>query len=144
MTPEQWKKVEYELKGVFGGVTLTIDGHEISLQREVAKNKIFTTVYVNGFVKGENLNPDKPTEITKRFYRPQSRYVYRMKRGEIREKEIKKLKRLKLHDYAEALSKRYTWYSPFWNAFRPMKSHFIKNNDSIELVRIGYKTEEPA
>lgn len=39
--------------------------------------------------------------------------------------------------FREEVRKRmtYEYFLPYWNSFRMMKAHFIKNNTSIELVR---------
>ncbi|HBR96788.1 MAG TPA: hypothetical protein DD979_05355, partial [Gammaproteobacteria bacterium] len=120
MTPEQWTDVENELVGVFGSVELKVDGYDITLRREVSKNKIVTVVYVNGAINGENLDGNNPTEITLRFYRPISQYLFRMKKGQIREKEIKKARRNRIPEWAEILSKRFTYYVPTWNSTRSL------------------------
>lgn len=134
MTPEEWKKVEDHLRGAYGRVKLAIDDYDISLVREVSKNKISTMVYVNGSVKGIDIGVEE-TEINRRFYRPNTRYAHTMRRGFNREKEIRKLKRLGLKDIVEMYQKRVTIHWPWWNNFNSMKKHLIKNNESIELVK---------
>ncbi|MDE7361520.1 MAG: hypothetical protein K2N38_06250, partial [Oscillospiraceae bacterium] len=39
--------------------------------------------------------------------------------------------------FREEVKKRMTfeYFLPYWNSFRMMKAHFIKNNTSIEVVK---------
>lgn len=134
MTKEEWKDVEGDLRGAYGAVKLTIDGFDISLQRQIDNNHIVTTIYVDGSIKVINLGGEE-TEINRRFYRPSTRYLRKMKPGENREKEIRKLKRLGLGKYADIYQKRVTMFWPWWNNFNSMKKHLIKNNESIEFAK---------
>lgn len=134
MTPEEWTKVEDRLRGAYGSVELLVDGFEIYLAREVSKNMIHTTIYVNGSIKGVDIGVDE-TEINRRFYRPNARYALKMRRGKNREKELRKFKRLGWKDFVAMYQRRVTIHWPWWNNFNSMKKHLIKNNESIELVK---------
>ncbi len=129
MTADDWKQVEEKLSGVFGSVNLKIDGYNITIQRSlISKNTLANMVYVNGEFQGKWLGED--CEERRRFCCSNSRCF-------TSKKTIAKYARVfgkKSEIYKNAITV-YTYYMPSWNSFKRMKSHFIKNNKSIELVR---------
>ncbi len=131
MTKEEWDEVERKL--VFPGsyVCLKIDGYDVSLNvQHLTANKLthVIMVYVNGLFKGKWLIEE--CEERKRFFRKSSHDSMSRKLKESLKKEPKSVQKLvNKHNH------KHDVYFPYWNSFRSMKSHFIKNNSSIELVR---------
>ena len=126
MTEEQWKQVESRLSRPFGRVKMQIDGYEITVVVEPFKSlKMGLMVYVDGQFKGKWLTED--CDIRRRFY-------YCSKRSLLNAKQKKQLQREK-KAIREEIQKEmeYMTFSPYFGSFRTLKSHFIKNNQSIAL-----------
>lgn len=126
MTEEQWKQAERQLSSLYGKVKMKIDGYEITVVVEPMKGmKLVLMVYVNGYFRGKWLTED--CDIRRRFY-------YCSKRSLLNAKAKKRLQREK-KAIREEIQKEmeYTTFSPYFGSFRTLKSHFIKNNQSIEL-----------
>ena len=130
MTKEEWDEVQRHL--TFPGTTvhMKIDGYDISaqLQRHTSTSlKYDIMIYVNGYFKGEWMVND--CEIRNRFYCKRTHDTMSRKDKERLKKASKAVKKL-----VEEHGHKYDIYYPYWTSFRSMKSHFIKNNSSIELV----------
>lgn len=128
MTDEQWKEVEKKLVPPFGRVELEIDGYKVTITAQlVEKMKVGFAVYVNGFIRGEWSIND--CEIRRRFY-------YESKRSLLTKSERAKVKKMRKSVREEVLQRtKYSIYLPYWGSFSRLKSHLIKNNKSIELVK---------
>lgn len=125
MDKAQWDKVEKRLRIQHCPVEMIIDGYEIYLI--LLPDKGLTqciSVYVNGYIKTEWALND--CEIRRRFYNRRTGCIF--KGAEL--KKVSKAKR-------KALREKYTYeyFVPYWTSFSRMKNHFIKNNDTIELVK---------
>lgn len=127
MTAEEWEKVESALNSPFGRVKLKIDEYNIDIGIVLDKPlKYCYAVYIDGIFKGKWLSED--CEIRRRFCQRHTKSLLNAKgkqklkreRKEIREQVIK--------------NTTYEWYEPYFSSFRTLKSHFIKNNNSIELL----------
>lgn len=129
MNKEEWEKVEKSLFGCFEKVVLLIDGFEVTVVVEpyTALKNVFT-VYVNGSWKGKWLSED--CEERRRFYQKHTKNL-------LSRKEQKRLAREKKAIRDTVGKTTYDWYTPYWTSFKSMKAHFIKNNKSIELVKIN-------
>ncbi len=122
MTPEQWKELEQTLSSSYGIAKLKIDGYNITLNVEPYKGlRSCIAVYVDGKIKWANIFND--CDIRRRFYCKRTKQLF--KADKIKEAKMTRAER-------EALG--YEYYEPWWTSFRSMKSHFIKNNASIELL----------
>lgn len=128
MTAEDWKYVEQQLSGVFGLVKFKIDEYEVTVIREHIKNRLINMVYVKGEFHGKWLNED--CEERRRFLACRSRNYYDRKTQRIYAKTFGKRS-----EQYKSITKKQIYFEPWWNSVRSMKSHFIKNNKSIELVR---------
>lgn len=129
MTKEEWEKVEESLFGCFTKVVLLIDDFEVTVVVEpyTALKNVFV-VYVNGAWKGKWLSED--CEERRRFYQKHTKNM-------LSRKDQKRLAREK-KAIRDAVGKTtFDWYAPYWTSFKSMKAHFIKNNKSIELVKIN-------
>jgi hypothetical protein len=135
MTDEEWKKAEKAMSTTFGSLKMKIDGYDITVCRERGTPmKDVLAVYVNGYIKGEWLTQD--CEIRRKFY-------YRTKKSLIKSKDkseyIKKFGKRAFDKFVKANPDKiyYTYYLPYFGSFRTLKSHFTKNNQSIELTEIN-------
>lgn len=131
MTKEEWSQVEAALKDFFSLVKLKIDEYEVSLRLEridTYSNRI--GVYVNGEFKGKWLMED--CEERRRFLRKREKSVMTVKQRKDLEKLPKKFRK----EYEEMLNRSYVYYEPWWTSFNSLKKHLIKENESIELIKI--------
>ena len=128
MTDEQWKQAEDSLNDLYScsKVKLKIDGYDITLVTDIYKNKVIYAVYINGKIKMAHAIED--CEERRRFYNKHASCVYSSKEISKAPKHIQKF--MKNNNIAVE------WHEPYWNSFNRMKSHFIKNNESIELAGI--------
>ena len=132
MTVEQWKKAENMLSTVLGFVKMKVDGYDITIQYAKEKpTKYVLAVYVNGEIRGEWLAED--CEIRRKF-------CYCGERQILSSKQKKKIfagltKREQTRFEKENRDRLYyKYYTPYFNSFRTLKAHLIKNNKSIELI----------
>ena len=129
MTKEEWEYAEKRLYNTYSRLQLKVDDYDVSIVVEPLKPlKNVLVVYVNGEWKGKWLSED--CEERRRFYQKHTGNI-------LSRKEQKRLAREK-KAVREAVGKTtYDWYSPYWTSFRTLKSHLIKNNKSIELVKLS-------
>jgi hypothetical protein len=129
MTAEEWKNAEKALSTIFGSVKMMADGYEISVHYSYDKpGKYVLMVYVNGYVKGEWIVKD--CEIRRKFYSCRKKSLI---------SKTKFIKECGKRAYDRCVKENpdmlyYTYYTPYFDSFRTLKSHFIKNNQSIELI----------
>lgn len=131
MTPQDWKEVEEKLKSFYDHVKLNCDGYEVTfILRRLSQFKNAIQMYVNGYMKGVWILED--CEERRRFIRPIKRYLHSPK-GRARLKKFPKRwrKESKLLDPDAVV----VGYLPYWTSFKSLKSHLIKNNQSITLIR---------
>jgi len=137
MTKDEWDIVRKRLLVIPGNVVrLSIDGYNVALQsgyESINSMKINIAVYIDGKMSMEHLKPE--SEICKRFMCPVTKCF-------LPQKEIKKASKSK--KIQKELKERYTstYYIPYWSSFNRLKSHFIKNNTSIELEDKGCKVSD--
>lgn len=129
MTKEEWEYAEKRLYNTYSRLQLKVDDYDVSIVVEPLKPlKNVLVVYVNGEWKGKWLSED--CEERRRFFQKHTGNI-------LSRKEQKRLAREK-KAVREAVGKTtYDWYSPYWTSFRSLKSHLIKNNKSIELVKLS-------
>ncbi len=128
MTKEDWEYAEKELSGIFGRVDFTIDGYNVTVSCKLEKTRHFVLmVYIDG--KFEWKWAQKDCDIRRRFCSRHTKCC-------LDQKQKSRLKREK-KAFREEVKKRmtYEYFLPYWNSFRMMKAHFIKNNTSIKLVK---------
>lgn len=131
MTVEEWTIVERKLSVPFGSVKLKIDGYTVEIIRSASTVECSLNVHV--YIDKTQIFDWYLCcpEAQKRFGRYRKEYILltaRSKEGKIlkgkREKILERIKRIHTLEI----------YYPDWTSFRSMKSHFIKNNKSIELL----------
>lgn len=128
MTKEDWEYVEKELSGIFGKVDFIIDNYNVTIACEQEKTRHYVLmVYIDG--KFDLKWAMEDCDIRRRFC---SRHT----RCSLNQKQRNRLRRER-KAFREEVKKRlsYEYFLPYWNSFRTMKTHFVKNNTSIELVR---------
>lgn len=128
MTNEDWKYVEDELSCTFGYVNLLIDGYNVTLECRLEKPRHYViAVFIDGKFNMKWAMDD--CNIRRRFCSRHTKCF-------LDQKARNRLKREK-KAFREEVKKQATteYFLPYWNSFRLMKSHFIKNNTSIELAR---------
>jgi len=137
ITDADWDEIKTMMDRVWGEATLMIDGYKVTLQQQLSKRKIVTTMYVNGQIKGawlSTVNYDSPEpqhEVGRRFFMPRSKGLYSAK-------DIKGFQKIcgkkKAKEFAD---KRMYWLSPTWNSARSLRKHLEANNKEIRIVKIG-------
>lgn len=133
MTPEDWKKVESELRLPFGRATLLVDGYELTLQvKEHKPLRFVICVYVNGWMKGEWLLND--CEERRRFMRPKKCALYTPAQ---RAKLTKGFTKRQVAKYFADVDKKFDVFMPYWSSASSLKRHLVANNRSIELQKCG-------
>lgn len=130
MNDEHWKYVEQKLSVPYGSVKLVADGYDLSLVVSKVSSKRMTfgiVVYIDGTIKPDDF---KETERSKKFYRRIARPRYSKKYMDALYPTAA-LRRTK--EYKKDKAAVHAYYAADWVTFKRMKSHFIKNNTSIEL-----------
>lgn len=135
ITKEQWEQVESELSGSWGHVEMMIDWFKVDLRVERVKSLKYTIMtYVNGQFCGKWMRDD--SDEGRRFFRVSSSFVFSAShRAEvIKIYGGKRCPKAKL----EEINKKYTTLMPNWSSVKSMRRHFEKNNQSLELVKVGF------
>ena len=134
MTKEEWSKVEKALSGLYGSTKLLVDGHKITFRRVlVDKHRLGIVTYVDGEIRGEWYNADKPCP-EQRFLRKATRFVHK---PAVRAK-LKKLwpkSRKPAGEYWNPDAK-FHYFLPWWTDATALRRHYQKTFQSIELVEV--------
>lgn len=129
MTSEDWKIVEFTLLSPFSSVKLKIDNYNVSIVCEQEKPLHYCfVVYIDGIFKCKWLMED--CDIRRRFYQQHTKSMLNSKQ----KKQLKHESKYVREKIKKNMSCKY--YLPYWKSFKSLKSHFIKNNDSIELIEV--------
>lgn len=131
MTKEEWSQVEEALKSIFSMAQLKVDGYKITLRLErldTYRNRIM--VYINEQFKGKWLIED--CEERRRFFRKREKSLITAKQ----KKDLNKLPKKFKKEHEEWFNRSYIYYEPYWSSFNSLKKHLIKENESIELIKI--------
>lgn len=131
MITEEWNKAEKALSSLYGYVKLKADGYEITINLERwGKYSLAMVVYINGSIKGEWIAND--CEERRRFYCRKEKSLLGAKQKASLKKQSKSFQK----EFAKEHTLTYEYFEPLWKSFRAMKAHFIKNNTSIEVIKI--------
>jgi len=129
MTAEDWKKVENVLCSPYGRAVLAVDGYVLTLEVRATKPLRFVIVfYVDGWMKGEWALKD--CEERRRFFCPKQSSIHSPRS---KAKLKKGFSKRAVAKYFPDLDKKFTWHSPAWSSFAPLKRHLVANNKNIEL-----------
>jgi hypothetical protein len=127
---DKWQEIENRLSGVFGSVKAAAGGHEISLEKQVDKERLIVAVYVDGWIRGEwtRATADgEPEFLQARFWRP-----YRARPWKLSQyKNLKKAFGKKKADEMTAL--KTCAFMPYWNTPKSLVRHLKKNFPDLEL-----------
>ncbi len=132
MTKEDWTKAEKALESILGHVKFVIDGYNVSVGYvKESPTKYCLAVYIDGVFKSKWCFED--CEIRRRFCNQRKTAV--IKKSEFINKFGKREYNRVVKEKPECFFAVY--YTPYFGSFRTLKSHFIKNNQSIELAEVG-------
>ena len=128
MTEKQWQDIQAKL--IYQGmiIRMKIDGYNVALQSQYEnadRMKLVIAVYIDDKMDADMLKPEN--EVCLKFMCP-------CKKCMLTQKQIAEFSRSKKKQKALKDKYTYTYYIPYWSSFRRLKSHFIKNNTSIELI----------
>lgn len=141
MNAETWEKIKIELSSPFGTVDLKIDGYDVALRiSRINPLRYVIAVFVNGHFLGRWMNIERGDEEGRRFFPTCTRKLYRGKyRARLEQIAQDYGKRAaKETGLNDALNKTITHRRAYWSSVDALRRHFVKHNNSIELVRIGY------
>lgn len=128
MTNEDWKETEAKLSVPFGRVKLNIDDYNVTIATVPTKNplKYELAVFIDG--KFDYAWCTEDCEIRRRFCSMHKKSLLSAKQRNKLKKERKA--------FREEVEKQMTVYIyyPYWNSFRSLRSHLIRNNTSINLL----------
>ncbi|MBQ8171790.1 MAG: hypothetical protein IJZ95_07380 [Oscillospiraceae bacterium] len=126
MTEEEWQVAEEALRLPPARVELKIDGYHVTITHALVKSMQYClAIYIDNKFEAKWVIED--TDIRRRFCQKHTQCWI----------SAKDKKALHITDKQfQQLKKKYTfdWYEPYWNSFRKIKAHFIKNNKTIELI----------
>lgn len=133
-TAEQWKQFEQRLGALYNPAYANCDGYLVlcTLER-VERTQLGITVYVDGWLRGKWLLSNEDGEYPeqgRRFYQERSKSVHP-------EKQRRKLEKIFGKREAKrrfSLDKKITWRVPYWRSARSLRTHLIKQNQSIQLL----------
>jgi hypothetical protein len=135
LTTEQWRQVEVELASTMGRVKLVCDGYPVTLVVQPYKPlKFGIFFFVDGVFEGKWMVND--CEQRRRFFQRMEGFLHNKKERDTALK-IFGGKRAKKSDI-EWVNKKFIHYRHFWLDAKALRRHFQKNNQSIELLKLGY------
>ncbi|ERS04815.1 hypothetical protein Q673_06260 [Marinobacter sp. EN3] len=127
----KWQQIEDRLSGVFGSVKAFAGGHEISLEKQVDKERLVVAVYVDGWIRGEwtrataDGEPENPQAM---FWKP-----YRTRPWKLSQyKDLKKVFGKKRADEMTAL--KTCAFMPYWNTPKSLVRHLKKHFPDLEIL----------
>jgi hypothetical protein len=133
-TKQQWDEVKRELSTPYYSVYFLIDGYAVAAQVQIDKMRLVIAVYVNGYMKGQDIWHGRESEIDKLPDIP--RRFYAIKRKGRSAKEIKQ--------YERAFGKRKTKEMGIYDRFfctllyfstpGAFITHIKKHNQDIQIV----------
>ena len=130
LSDDEWKQVKETLSQPYGIVQLQADEYKVTVVCQPTSNilKCELVIYIDGKLKIAWAMED--CDIRRRFFSKHTRST--LKAADKRTlKKIPKKERERIENKS-----KYEIYYPSWNSFNRMKSHFIKNNADIKLLRI--------
>mgnify|MGYP000086112523 CR=1 FL=1 len=128
MTEKQWQDIQAKLTYPGMSIRMKIDGYNVALQSQYEnadRMKLVIAVYIDDKMDADMLKPEN--EVCLKFMCPCKKCI-------LTQKQIAEFSRSKKKQKALKDKYTYTYYIPYWSSFRRLKSHFIKNNTSIELI----------
>lgn len=139
MTKAEWEQVEERLTRQLIPVALMCDGYHLTLQIKRSGMKLLIVPYVNGVLKGTWFTAE--SEERRRFFRSVKKSVWSTKARA----RMEKMSKRQLEAYGLDPGETVTAYYPWWTSVKALKSHLLKHNESIELLKDWqYEAKEQA
>lgn len=133
MTPEEWKKLELELSLPWGRAELQVDGYKITLETHRKGPMTFTIgLFVDGWMRVEWMMGD--CDQRRRFLRETKHDAW--KKSD-REKLTKGFSKRQIAKFFPDIDKKISTWSFYWPSVTALRRHLVKNNQVIELVKLG-------
>ena len=140
MNNEDWDLVQWSLSLPYWPIKLDCDGYILTIQRvRCTEMRDCIIVSINGVAKLDQRDGDP--EERRRFCYEKKKFLYKPKRRA----EIKEFRRKQSKRFLKELDEKYriafnpdaiyTWHTQIWPNFKKLKSHLIKNNKEITLVK---------
>ncbi|WP_020160547.1 hypothetical protein [Methylobacter marinus] len=134
-TKEQWDDVKLNLRLPYSNVYFLIDGYKVAASVQQHKMRLVITVYVNGYIRGNDLwhgqenEIDQMPEIARRFYALRRKAMYSAKQVRADERIFGKrdCKKRGIYD-------KYLFVSPHFSTAGAFIAHIKKHNQSIEII----------
>lgn len=134
MKIEDWKKVEDGmLTHPLANPRLNVDGRTVRLHNVRDKQRIVIAVYVDGWIKGEWLNPKKPCP-EQAYMRKCEKNLFKKKEREEYAKFAKQFGKREAKKYLPDMTRTYVFFTPYFPSVRAIRLQYEKNFKSIELV----------
>ncbi|MCA0447668.1 MAG: hypothetical protein LCH54_15710 [Bacteroidetes bacterium] len=114
-----WDEAEKNLS-FYSPLKLVCDGYKVTIEKQISKDRIVYMVFVNGSFEGKWLLTD--CEERRRFTFKAKMQLHSPKQVKFWKKHFKK-----------DIEQWSFYYTPYFNSFRTLKSHLIKNNKEILL-----------
>lgn len=134
LSKEQWADIEQQLSGLFGRVTLTCDGYQVTAVVERIKtHRQGIVIYVDGYWRGEWTKGE--CEEARKFLRATKHYLHSAAERAKLAKDANSRRfdaefRKYLTSQAEA---HFMFWSPYWTNAKDFCRHIRKTCSSIEL-----------
>jgi hypothetical protein len=133
MTREDWKKVEDRLRFPGARTTLKVDGRDVALVVLTDKMKMVIQVYVDGWVRGEWLDAEKPCP-EQSYMRRHERFLWSKKERDDAAKFAKRWGKREAKKYMGDRDKKFVSFLPYFTSVRVIRAQYEKTFKSIELV----------
>lgn len=132
MTKDEWDRVQKSVEGCAGRARLEIDGYMVDLfLLSVSPYKKEIAVYINSAIRVDWAlgKTEESKDICRRFYFPHKTCLVRKPKRKLSKKE---------QAIWNEEKEKYTYvsYFPYWNSFRSLKQHLIKNNENIKIMEV--------
>lgn len=134
MEQADWDALKAQMDSPWGQMQLQCDQYVVTLQQQTSsKSRSWeTTVYVDGYIKGEWMSASKDGqplhEEARRFCRKASKALYSRKQIEEYRKVFGKREAAKME------ARKFVLFWPYWKSFNSLKKHLLANNTSIKRL----------
>jgi hypothetical protein len=133
MKREDWKVVADKLCWPGASVHLRVDGKNVTLQVGTDKMKMVIMVFVDGWMRGEWLNVEKPCP-EQAFMCRRETYLWGKKERDAAAKYAKRYGKIHALRVYGDMDKKFVCFSPFFPSVPRVRAHYEKTFKSIELV----------
>lgn len=125
-----WNEIEEKI-GLYTPISLKIGEDKITIEQKISKEKIIYTIYINGWMKGNETEENQHkywNEKIKRLGKTDIAYFkYRIKYAETKEEKEEYKKKLEGN-------KAFGYWVMFFDSFRSLKSAYKKRHKEIYWI----------